>query len=160
MKPEVFNAFNLPVGEPTCSGNRYEPLYQMVLDMYGHKELIATGDTKDLYAIIQENSVGVELHDILKRCMLRDDYSELVGSTADYFDATVFPENYISMQNQVINAKGKFYSLPPEVREKFHNNADEFIISVGKPDFYDKLGLTQKSDPKPEAKKTEEETEQ
>lgn len=50
---------------------------------------------------------------------------------AFYIDETILPASYEDQFNQVLAAQDAFMTLPPDVREKFHNNPAELAQALG-----------------------------
>lgn len=95
-----------------------------------------TKEKINMYALIQAEKDAVELHSILKRYENGDD-SALNKVQGMYMDMVDLPSNYAELYSAVSRADDVFYSMPTEIREKYHNNAAEFWKNYGSEAFDD-----------------------
>lgn len=72
-------------------------------------------------------------------------------------DFSNLPEDYMQVQNQLLEAQANFMDLPAKIRQRFNNNPAELIAFLQNPDNFDEaveLGLMEKIksefEPKPE----------
>lgn len=126
----LFDAFCNPPTEPVSSGSRMETVYQVMVDKNGHKSLYKTGE-KDVYDVIQQNAVGVDLASIVKRCQLLNDPTLLEQRMpVSYSDLTEIPSDLMELQNTILRVKDTFNGLPVDVRTQF-KDFDDYLSSVG-----------------------------
>lgn len=149
--PDFFSRFNRPVTECNCSGTRYEPVMAYTIGKDGIKKLVETGEKQDLYALIQQNAVGVSLAEIVKRCTLLQDESILMQRPAGYIDATEMPTDFMDMQNKIVHAREAFMKLSVDVRNQFGNSPDRFISEMFTPK-WNEIMKVEVIEPKPETK--------
>lgn len=73
-------------------------------------------------------------------------------------DFSNLPQDYMQVQNQLLEAQANFMGLPAKIRQRFNNNPAELISFLQNPDNFDEaveLGLMEKTltpEPKPEPK--------
>lgn len=70
----------------------------------------------------------------------------------DYGDYTDLPVDFADAQNLVLRAQAMFMELPARVRERFGNDAGEFLSAVEDPDRrgeLEELGLLEGKEPEP-----------
>lgn len=120
-------------------GDRLKKLYRPQLDDNGHLELVEDG-TDDLYAYIQSHRDSVDLHKILER-YTAGDVNALNRAQANFGDFTELPTNYAEMLNAVISGEQYFSALPVEVRARFGHSFSNWMSSMDKPDFAEKMGF-------------------
>jgi len=58
---------------------------------------------------------------------------------AFFIDETILPQDYLQQFNAVLAAQDAFMLLPPDVREKFHNDPAELAGALGDPSRQDEL---------------------
>lgn len=121
----------------TPAGSRYLNIYQEEINKKGHKCLVKTGQT-NVYEKIQADLESSKIETILHQVAMGD-LSVLNQRETLYVDATNMPKNLMEAQNIVIKAKAEFEQMPQEVREIFHNSADEYVSTMGSQEFLDKM---------------------
>lgn len=92
--------------------------------------LVETGKT-DLYAYIQSHADSVDIHKILERCALLDDYSMLNRMPAEFMDTTEMPKSLAEAFEMTKNAENMFMRFPTDLKEKYNNNFLEFLADLG-----------------------------
>lgn len=97
-------------------------------------QLVETGKS-DLYGYIQSHADSVDIHKILERCALLDDYSLLNRMPAQFMDVTAMPTNLAEAYSQVKDAQNFFDRMPTDIKEKYNNNFIEFIADIGSEKF-------------------------
>lgn len=138
---KLYDAFNRQPSNITASGSQFEPVYQTKVDKNGHKSLVKTGE-RNVYEIIQQNAVGVDLASIIKRCTLLNDSSLLMQrNPIGDVDLTQIPGDLMAAQNAYIAIKDSFYQLPVDIRRQFDNSPDVFVASFGTDKFNSALGI-------------------
>lgn len=117
--------------EPVYSevGSPIKKLYQLRETKNG-EELVEIGET-DLYKYIQSHADSVDIHKILERCAMIEDYGLLNKVPATYMDITEMPKTLAEAYEQVQNAKDLFNRMPIEIKEKYDNNFVQFISGLG-----------------------------
>lgn len=135
--PKVYTQFNRPKTIPTNPGDGYLDEFQEQITKKGEKELVKIGE-KDIYAMIQVDLEGTKIENIL-HAMAMGDLSALQQREATYYDATQMPKNLMEVENLVLKAKYEFEQMPSEVREKFDNNPDKYIMEMGSKEWIEKM---------------------
>ena len=93
----------------------------------------------------QSEMAACDIHNILKQ-FSQTGFEQLVRERAaqgQYADLTNLPD-YQEALNVVLDAQAAFAALPSQIRDRFHNNPEEFIEFVGDPANQDeaiRLGL-------------------
>lgn len=122
-------------GDPikvTYSG-RYDELGRVVLEESGQE---------NLYDYIQSHADSVNINMLMKRFVNgeTDVFSKVQGF---YGDITDMPTNLAESLNHISRCEDAFESLPVEVRGRFGHNFAEFLASIGTPDFFEKLSISE-----------------
>ena len=128
-------------------GQRERILYQPKFDENGVMDLVESGK-EDLYDFIQSHAESVDIHVILARFQ-NGDVDALSRVQGAYGDFTNMPTSYAELLNRVNEGQNFFNSLPVDIRAKFNHNFAEFMVSMDKPDFLDKLGIKPEREPDP-----------
>lgn len=127
---EMRKRFFAPSGKETIN------VYQEEIKK-GHKELVKTGET-NVYEMIQQDLESSKIENILHRLAMGD--LEALNQRDSFFvDATTMPKSLKEANNMILKAKGEFEKLPGEVKELFHNSADQYIEEMGTKEFLDKM---------------------
>ena len=100
--------------------------------------LVETGQT-DFYAYIQSHADSVDIHKILERCALLDDYSMLNRMPAQFMDVTEMPKSLAEAFEMTKNAENMFMRFPTDLKEKYNNNFLEFLADLGSDHFNDNV---------------------
>lgn len=117
----------------TAVGSPIKKEYQLrIID--GEEKLVETGKS-DWYAYIQSHKDSVDIHKILERCAMLDDYSMLNRMPATFMDTTDMPKNLAEAHSMIQDAKNFFDQMPVEIKEKYENNYMQFIQDIGSENF-------------------------
>ncbi|UPW41184.1 internal scaffolding protein [Sigmofec virus UA08Rod_5306] len=119
------------------AGEKQEPVYEMDVDLYGHKFLVETGKT-NIYERIQESLEETKIENIIRRA-LGGDEEALRVMHGTYTDVTNAPKSLAEMQQLIIKANQDFEKLPIEVREKFNHDPMQFIAEWGSEEWTKKM---------------------
>lgn len=107
--------------------------YQLrVID--GQEQLVETGKS-NWYEYIQSHKDSVDIHKILERCAMIDDYSPLMRMPAQFMDVTDMPKNLAEAHTMIQDAKNFFEQMPVDIKEKYENNYMAFIKDIGSDNF-------------------------
>lgn len=137
-KKMFFNKWdNQPPSEPTPCGTKYIDTYQEKYNKEGELELVVTGKT-NVYEMIQSNVESTKIENLL-HAVAMGDINAMKQRDATYMDATNMPRDLMEMQNLVIKAKREFEEYPAEVKELFNNSADQYVMSMGTDEFFEKM---------------------
>lgn len=111
------------------SGNPFKKEYQIrIVD--GEETLAETGES-DWYGYIQSHADSVDIHKILERCAMLQDYSPLMRMPAEFMDVTYMPKTLAEAYAMTKDAENFFERMPTSVKEKYDNNFVQFIQDVG-----------------------------
>ena len=102
----------------------------------GTVELIEDG-VFDLYAQIQADAEANSIQAVLKR-FENGDTSGFSGQPI-YGDFTEMPTTYAEFLQAQINAYAVYENLPPEIKQKFDNDRDQFFATAGSEEWIDKM---------------------
>ncbi len=131
--------YDPPVRVISNPGCRLHKLYHGCVDTDGVFDLVYDGE-EDLYEQIQSYAESCDIHTIMKRFEAGD--LEVLSQRQGVFgDFSEFPTNYAEILNSVIAGENYFNSLPVEVRAKFNHSFREWMASMDKPDFLDRMGI-------------------
>lgn len=121
------------VDEPSPAGEQTITNYEMRMTKSGHKYLAETG-TVNIYDKIQDNKNACDVKKIVQRAVMGDinAIARIKNVRDNYGDTTKIPSNLMEAQQMIIDAKKAFDQLPKEIRQKFNNNAMEFMADEGK----------------------------
>lgn len=110
-------------------GSNIKKVYQYRETKEG-EELVEIGET-DIYKYIQSHADSVDIHKILERCAMIEDYGLLNKVPGIYADITEMPKSLAEAYDQIQNAKDLFNRMPVDIKEKYNNNFVEFISGLG-----------------------------
>lgn len=96
-----------------------------------HSETLEPVGKSSLYDYIQSHADSVDLHKILERCAMVDDYSLLNRMPAQFMDTTEMPKTLAEAFSMVQDAKTMFDRFPVDIKEKYDNNFVDFLGSLG-----------------------------
>lgn len=102
----------------------------------GTVELIEDG-VFDLYAQIQADAEANSIQAVLKR-FENGDPSGFSGQPL-YGDFTDLPKSYAEFLQAQINAYAVYDNLPPEIKQKFNNDRDQFFATAGSEEWISKM---------------------
>lgn len=121
-------------------GSTEHILYTSKIDDDGVIQLVESGK-ENIYDMIQSHKDSCDIHVLLKR-FEQGDPDALSRAQGAYGDFTNMPESYAQLLNSVIAGEQYFMSLPVEIRAKFGHSFEQFMVSMDKPDFAEKMGFT------------------
>lgn len=98
------------------------------------EDLVKIGESS-LYDYIQSHADSVDIHKILERCAMMDDYSMLNRLPAQFMDVTEMPKNLAEAHAAVQDARNYFNALPLEIRQEYENNFTMFLQDLGSDHF-------------------------
>lgn len=120
------------------SGSQFENTYQEQINKKsGKKELVKIGQT-NVYERIQQDLEQSKIENIINR-IAKGDMEVFREARLTYVDSEDFPQSLMEAQNIVVKAKAEFEKMPAEVRELFHNSAEEYVSQIGTDEFIKKL---------------------
>lgn len=124
-----FDSHDRVVADP---GSRFKDELQLTIRPDGSADFINVGKN-DIYLEIQSHANSCDIHWILDHFQnnpvgLEQAVNQRQGKFIDTLD---FPKTYAEMLQRCIDARNFFYSLSPEIRDKFNHSVDEFIAQIG-----------------------------
>ena len=115
----------------TNPGSRLATVHRIRIDDNGHKTLMATGEKKNAYAIIQKHADEVGIYEIMRRCEI-EGYEILDAKQVYEGDVTMTPKTMMEAMQKLQDAENNFAKLPLEVRQKFNFSFTEYIAQADK----------------------------
>lgn len=140
------SAYSGQVRHTSATGNGREPEYEYKVTENG-RELVKTGET-DVYALIQSRLDETKIENIIKRATydpaaLGDQNWQSNGAFVDISDV---PANYHEWYGRIKEAEDEFEKLPVEVKSKWDNDVEKYIMAYGTEEWADKMGIVPKKD--------------
>lgn len=134
----------------SLTGDGHEPEYEYKVTDKG-KELVKIGET-DVYALIQSRLEETKIENIIKRATydpaaLGSQDWQASGQMVDISDV---PNDYHTWYGRIMEAQKEFDKLPAEMRIKWDNDVEKFVMSYGTEEWANKMEMT-----KPESNKEE-----
>ena len=126
-------------------GSRIKDDYEIRIDKKGHKVLVKVGE-HDIYPEIQSYAEECKIENIIARAAAGDAMA-LNARQGYYADITDTPRDLAEAQNQILKLKNGFDKLPTEIKEKFDNSVEQFVMPFGSEEFEKKMGF-EKETPK------------
>lgn len=115
----------------TNPGSRLATVHRIRIDDNGHKTLMATGEKKNAYAIIQKHADEVDIYEIMRRCEI-EGYEILDAKQVYEGDVTITPKTMMEAMQKLQDAENNFAKLPLEIRQKFNFSFTEYIAQADK----------------------------
>lgn len=147
---KIYRNINDRIRKNTNSGKRNKIKYSSKIDKFGRLTIERSG-VDDLSAYINSFRDSVNLNVLLQK-FVNGDESALNKTQGVYMDVSKFPTSYAEVLNIVNDGINVFNGLPMEIKNKFNNNAYEFITKLDTDEYYDALGIEKPV--KKEVKKT------
>lgn len=119
-------------------GSSVKLVYSPRYDDNGVLDLVVTGK-EDLYAYIQSHKESTDIHVLLDR-FANGEVDVLQRMQGFYGDVTSMPKTYAEVLNAVIVGEETFARLPIEIKNRFNNSFSEWLASMDKPDFAERMG--------------------
>lgn len=113
---------------PAPTGQALQPVYGERINDEGDRVLEVIGETNE-YDKIQASLDSTKIEDIIRRYEAGD-ITILEKSKGQYIDATQFPSDLMSAQNNLIALREQFDALSLDVREQFGMSFDKFLQSL------------------------------
>lgn len=119
-------------------GDRYRPVRTSVVLDDGTIDVVVTGK-EDLQAYINSFEQSCNINVIMER--YTGDPSVLQRGNPTYGDFTKAPKTLADVLQRVIDSQAVFAQLKPEVRAKFDNDYNKFLVASFQDNFLDVLGV-------------------
>lgn len=126
-------------------GSRMANDYEIKIDKKGHKVLTCVGQ-HDIYPEIQSYAEECKIENIIARAAAGD-MNALNARQAYYADVTDTPRDLAEAQNQILKLKNGFETLPAEIKEKFDNSIEQFVMTFGSEEWANKMGFNAEKAP-------------
>lgn len=156
---EFRSAYSGQVRHTSPTGDGHEPEYEYRITETG-RELVKTGEN-DVYALIQSRLDETKIENIIKRATY--DPTALGNqewqNSAQMVDITDVPTDYHTWYNRIEDAKKQFETLPIEIKNKWDNDVEKYVMAYGTAEWADKMGLLKEEKPDKEPVKEKEATE-
>ena len=132
------------------TGDGHEPEYEYKVTDKG-KELVKIGET-DVYALIQSRLEETKIENIIKRATYNPAAlgSQDRQASGQFVDISDMPTDYHTWYGRIMEAQKEFDKLPAEMRIKWDNDVEKFVMSYGTEEWATKMEMT-----KPESNKEE-----
>lgn len=133
--------------ERFCSvtGERYKETFIGQYDDDGQIVLKSTG-TIDLQEQIQADKYACDINVIVKR-YAAGDTDVLHRVQGSFLDVSTLPTSYAEYLNLSIRMKNDYDALPVDVKAKFGNSFENYMIKFGSEDWCNALGITSAEKP-------------
>lgn len=138
-------AYSGQVRHTTEPGRAMQNEYGYVIDKYGRKVLVKTGET-DQYETIQEALEETKIENILQRASIGD--MSVFRPDGIYEDLTQLPTNLIEARRAMQNLENLWETIPNNIKNKYNNNLEEFIGASGSDSWLKDMGLIKEPTPK------------
>lgn len=152
---EFRSAYSGQVRHTSLTGNGRESEYEYRVTDEG-RELIKTGE-KDVYALIQSHLDETKIENIIKRAT----YDPAALGSQDWqtseamTDISDAPTNYHEWYGRIKDAEAEFDKLPIEVKNKWDNDVEKYIMAYGTKEWADKMGISTKTSDAAQADQSE-----
>lgn len=104
-----------------------------------HKNIVVKEKGKEnLYAKINSFADSVDINVLISR-FTHGDKEALLQRAGAYLDLSAMPTNINEFMDLSIQAENLFDKLPVQTKEKFGNNVQQFISTIGDPDWMEKM---------------------
>lgn len=123
----------------TAPGDRMKDQYELRVDDDGFEYFEKLG-TVDHYDEIQSHAMSVDINYLIARYSAGD-MTALQRRQAVYGDFTTAPKTFADMLNQVRDAQNVFDQMPVEVKQKFDNSFERWLVSYGSEPWRSAMGL-------------------
>lgn len=113
---------------PTPSGDRIVTKYRRKIGDDGILHLVEDG-TEDIYLAVQAATDPSGIYGIIDAYVRTGDVSVINQQRGVYTDVSSSPRSLAELEQLRIDSRERFYTLPLDVRNLFHNNPEEFIAN-------------------------------
>lgn len=125
----------------TCPGSPIKDLYSPVVNDDGTITLEKSGE-ENIAEYINSFAESTDIQTIVKR-FTNGEINVLNQREGTYGDFTQMPKTYAEFLQKKIDAENVFKKLPLDVKDKFDNDINKFLVSAGSDDWFEKLGLVE-----------------
>lgn len=137
------NKYQLREVEPQFSepGSPIKLVRAGQLDKDNNLKVVVKGE-ENLYAYINSFAESVDINVIMNR-FLNGDKEILLQRAGAYLDISELPNSFQELVDININAQNVYNTLPIEIKEKFHNNINQFISTMGSDEWIEIMNTSQ-----------------
>lgn len=132
-KVVFFSKMHRPKAAFAPSSDGTAPVYEERLSKSGTVDLVEVG-RHNINEFVQTSLEGTLVYNILDRFALGDT-SVLEKVKGFYADTVSMPTSLLEVHNFMKSLDARFDSLPVEVKEKFGNSAEKFMLSIENGEF-------------------------
>lgn len=129
------------------SGSSVTTTYSAEYDKTGTLQLKPTGE-HDLYAEIQSHKDSTDLALILNR-YFNGDPTVLSRVQGAYMDVSEMPTNVHEAMTLMHNAQRDFEKLPVDIKEKFGNDPNRFLATLGTEEWFAAMQIEKSAESEP-----------
>lgn len=123
----------------SVSGDPIRIIYSPEVNKDGSISIVASGK-EDFQAYIQSFLPSTDIAYIMAS-VNAGDFSVLNKINGFYGDFTKVPKTYAEFLQLQIDARRTFDKLPVEIKKKFDNDVNKFMVNAGENEWFDKLGI-------------------
>lgn len=116
---------------PSPCGERIVTKYKRKVTDDGCLRLVEDG-TEDIYTPIQAAADPGGIYAIIDAYVRTGDASVLEQQRGVYADVSSAPRTLAELEQLRIDSRERFFALPLDVRQLYHNNPEEFIANSGR----------------------------
>lgn len=126
---------------PAAVGSGIVQLYTPKVNESGILELVPDGE-HNLYAEIQSHARSTDLDMIVER-YFSGDPTALNRVQGTYMDVSEVPTSFHEAIDLVQRAEREFVQLPPDIRDRFGNDWQQWLAAMGSEDWIAKMQVAQ-----------------
>lgn len=123
---------------PTNSGDELLPQYIETIDKNGKTYLKKTSD-KNVYEMIQEESKGTSIYEIVDKYLQTGDETLLNRREGVFADFLNLPKSQLELHQKIKEAEHQFEQLDREIRAEFDNDVGVFKTAILDGTFEDRI---------------------
>lgn len=133
----------------TNAGSPIKDLYSPIVNQDGTIILEKSGE-ENISEYINSFAESTDIESIVNR-FTNGEINILHQKEGIYGDFTKMPKTYAEFLQKQINAENAFKKLPLDIKDKFDNDINKFLVSAGSEEWFEKLGfISEKNNEKKE----------
>ena len=109
------------------SGSRFRQKYVKKILPDGSSKLVEDG-VEDVYDSIQKAGIGLGIEDLIRRAK-SGDTTAIREPIESYADLSKAPKDLLEAHSMLADAQNKYNSLPADLRAKFGNSFEKFLMA-------------------------------
>lgn len=113
---------------PSPAGERLVTKYRRKIGEDGILHLVEDG-TEDIYLAIQAATDPSGIYGIIDAYVRTGDVNVINTQRGVFADVSSSPRSLAELEQLRIDSRERFYSLPLDIRNIFHNNPEEFVAN-------------------------------